>query len=78
MPERLGWGGGSHWNTFLIFLIFVQFEVKLRQSNIKYKFCNIYNINFENMLTLLLMSSFLEGHIKQLVRGRANVNFRQK
>ena len=35
--------------SFLICLIFVQFEANLAQSKIKYKFCNICNINVEKL-----------------------------
>ena len=62
---------------FLICLIFVQFDANVAQSKIIHKFCNICNINFEKMLTLLLMPSFSTGYIKQSVRRRANVNLRQ-
>ena len=40
----------------LICLILVQFEANLVQITFKYKFCNIYNMNFENILTHLLVS----------------------
>ena len=48
--SRLGWREPP----FLVCLILAQFEANLTQSNFKYKFCGICNINFENMLTLLL------------------------
>ena len=54
-------------------LIFVQFEANSIQNKFKYKFCN--NINFENVLTLFLMSSFSTGYIKQSTRSHTNVNW---
>ena len=75
---QIGWVGGSDWNIFSNLLDICSVCSKLGpQSKIKYKFCIISNINFEKMLTLLLMSSFSTGYIKQSVRRRANVNLRQ-
>ena len=57
---------GAIGTPFLICLIFVQSEANLAQSKIKYKFRNIWNINFEKMWTLLLMSSFSIEYIKDM------------
>ena len=65
--NRLGWREP----LFLVCLIFTQFEANLTQSKFKYNFCNIYNINFENMLMLLLADVIIfYPHIKQSVRSR--------
>ena len=40
-------------------------------------FVKFIDKNFENMLALMLMSSFSVRHIKQWVKTRANVNLRQ-
>ena len=75
---QIGWVEGSHWSTFSsLILIFILLEANLTQSKIKYKFCNICNINTKKTLTRVLMSSFSTAHIKQSVRRRPNVNLRQ-
>ena len=53
---------GATGTSFLICLKFVQFEENLAQSKIKYTFCNIWNINFEKMLTFADVIIFYRVH----------------
>ena len=62
--------------SFLICLIFLQFEANLAQNNFEYKFVTFYTSVFK--ICWPLMSSFSVGHIKQSVRSRVNVNLREQ
>ena len=58
--------------------MFIQSEANLARVTLNIRFVTLISKNFENMLALLVTSSFSAGHIKQSVRIRANVNLRQQ
>ena len=58
--------------------MFIQSEANLARVTLNISFVTLISKNFENMITLLLISSFSAEHIKESVRICANVNLRQQ